>query len=386
MLFYHSSVRLSRTGEIFMLCKKCKAEMPENAVYCPFCGSRQDYCKQDKKRTRTRPNGTGSVYKSGNSYTAEVTLGWVLEDGHIKRVKKKKKGFKTKKEALAYLPVLSNKTAPDTVTLQNLWEVFHDNTLPKLSESKQTHYRTAYKKIKGIVFTDIKLLSIKDLQDVVNRSADTYYPAKDIKTLLSQLYDRAVAQGAVQTNIAKYIELPNLEETSPNPFNGEEIGRLWMDYAKGNYITGYALLMIYTGMMPGELLDLRCDMIDLRNRVIVGVGKKTKKRKTTPIVLASDIVPVVEELIHHSKNGKFLPMGEKSYRREFREMLLRCQCRPELVPYSCRHTTATNLVQEAAALPIVKEVMRHTKITTTERYVHVDTERMLDAVDKLKKI
>ena len=47
------------------------------------------------------------------------------------------------------------------------------------------------------------LLSIKDLQDVVNRTAPTYYPAKDIKTLLSQLYDRAVAQGAVQTNIAK---------------------------------------------------------------------------------------------------------------------------------------------------------------------------------------
>ena len=134
--------------------------------------------------------------------------------------------------------------------------------MQKLSRSKQVHYRTAYKKLSDIAFVDLTAITIKDLQTIVNEKAPTYYPAKDMKTLLVHLYDLAVADQYVTVNLADYIELPALEEESPKPFTEQEVRALWADYLSGNYITGYALLMIYTGMMPGELFELRPEMID----------------------------------------------------------------------------------------------------------------------------
>ena len=374
-----------------MLCRKCEKEIPEGAVFCPWCGVKQAV---PQRKPKSRGNGTGSVYRSGKTWTAEVTLGYTLrEDGTMKRVFKRKKGFATKKEAHEYIPLMLPKTpqaaadepAPVKITLEQYWKIYSENKLAKLSSSKQGHYQTAHRKIPEIMVADVRTLTIGLLQQTVNDVAPTYYPAKDLKTLLSHLFDLAMADQVVTVNLAEHIELPKMDEEQPNPFTAEEIAALWKDYAAGNTITGYALLMIYTGMMPGELFALTVDRIDLDNKLIVGAGLKTKKRKQTPMVLADCLLPVVIDLIGHAKGDKLLPMREDAYRQEFKAMLARCGCRPDLVPYSCRHTTATGLALENIALPVIKEVMRHTKITTTERYIHIDATPMLEAVNTLRK-
>ena len=84
-----------------MNCRKCKKEIPEESSFCLFCGVNQTTPKQ---KTKSRGNGQGSVYKLPSGlYKAAVTLGYTLEG---KRVVRTKSGFKTKKEALEYLPVL----------------------------------------------------------------------------------------------------------------------------------------------------------------------------------------------------------------------------------------------------------------------------------------
>lgn len=371
-------------------CIKCGHDLPDEAIYCYICGKKQ--IVTEKKSTKSRGNGTGTVYKQGSSWVAEATLGYTLRpDGTKQRIFKRKKGFKTKKEANAFLSVLLPKTALSAkngeklpkITLEHYWLIFSTNRMAKLSESKQVHYNTAHNKIKDIMVADLRTLTISELQEKINEVAPTYYPAKDIKTLLSFLFSMAMAEQVVTVNLAEHIELPKNDEDQPNPFTEQEVTNLWNDYAAGNWFTGYALLMIYTGMMPGELMELKNNMIDLDKKVIVGAGKKTKKRKETPIVLADCIIPVVEDLLHHTKNEYFLPFRGDYYRKKFKAMLTRCNCRPDLVPYSCRHTTATGLALENIAMPVIKEVMRHTKITTTEKYIHIDTAPLLDAVNTL---
>lgn len=371
-------------------CIKCGQQLPDEAIYCYICGKKQT---EAEKKTKSRGNGTGTVYKCGNGWAAEVTLGYTQgADGKKQRIFKRKKGFKTKKDANAYifavLPKSANwadSAAPATkITLEHYWTIFKENKLSKLSESKQIHYHTAHNKVKDIMVAELRTLTISSLQEKVNQVAPTYYPAKDVKTLLTQLFDMAMAEQVVPVNIAEHIELPKNEEDQPNPFTEQEVTNLWKDYAAGNWFTGYALLMIYTGMMPGELVGLKTEMIDLDNKVIVGAGKKTKKRKQTPMVLADCIIPVVEDLMQYAKEDKFLPFREDDYRKRFKLMLDRCHCRTDLVPYSCRHTTATGLALENIAMPVIKEVMRHTKITTTEKYIHLDTDPLLNAVNTLK--
>lgn len=43
-------------------CRKCRAELPAGAKFCPACGAKQDTTRKPK----SRGNGTGSVYKLPN--------------------------------------------------------------------------------------------------------------------------------------------------------------------------------------------------------------------------------------------------------------------------------------------------------------------------------
>ena len=81
-----------------------------------------------------------------------------------------------------------------------------------------------------------------------------------------------MADMAVSVNLARLLTLPELVEEEPIPFSEDELRQFWDAYGKGDYIIGYVLLMIYSGMMPGELLQMKTDMIDWSSREVRGCG------------------------------------------------------------------------------------------------------------------
>lgn len=365
-----------------MQCVKCKKDLPEGAVYCHACGKKQ---VSTNRKAAKRGNGTGSVYKrKDGGWMAVKVIGYqTTRDGRARAVRVSKGGFATKKEALEYLPFLTGQKIKKKSTLASLWAGWSSSYMTKLSASKQTHYKTAYAKIESIAYTEIDQLTISDLQEVVDEQAPTYYPARDIKNLLSHLYKRAEAQQDVHSNLSEFIVLPDFEEAERKPFTEEELKALWQSYGSGEKLTGYILLMIYSGMMPGELFQARKDMIDWDRQCIIGAGLKTKKRKETPIVIADMMVPVLHDLCEFSRSEMLIDVRRDEFYKEFERIVTGCTGR-KLTPYSCRHTTATALALGNIAPSVIQEVMRHTKFSTTQRYIHVDTDSMLGAVNTLQ--
>lgn len=370
-------------------CIKCGADLPQGALYCPMCGKKQTaQTNSEKKRTgRSRPNGTGSVYRRGKTWECAIVLGYVIQpDGKRKAIRPTKGGFKTKKEAMEYLPKLKEDRPRLTPTLYDLWERYQDSKkYTQLSASRKEKYAIAWRKLERLWFTKIDLLTTFDLQDTVNDQASTFYTARDLKDLLSKLYQMALPDQYVKSNLAEYIELPELNAKKQEAFTAEEIAKLWTDYADGNWWTGYILLMIYTGMMPGELLGCQKEFIDWQGKQIRGAGKKTKERKETPIVLADVILPVLSDLCDHTAGEKLIKINKDNFYQVYYETLQRAGCR-RLTPYSCRHTAATSLAMENIPPSVIQKVMRHAKFSTTEKYIHISIDPMLEAVNKLNKI
>ena len=350
-----------------MNCSKCFSSIPEGANFCPQCGQAVNKKKPSRPK---RGNGEGSVYKRGSTWCAAVTTG---RNGSGNCTRRVKGGFEKKKDAIAYLdrmrfcPVRERK-------IRELYDAIQPH-LEKLSANKRTHYRKAYARLQKIHNVNIGDLSTVDLQRVIYENAQTHYPARDMRDLLSLIYQQAMRDEYVTVNKAKFIVLPDSDEKDTVPFTADEIRALWADFQAGNVQTGFFLLMIYTGMMPGEARKVTVDMIQLSEKRIIGAGLKTTKRKETPIILPDIIVPVVESLME-GKTGRLWDSDEASFYDYFAEMKKRTGCRPikELRPYSCRHTTATTLADQNVSAAIIKEVMRHAKITTTQRYVHLDQE------------
>ncbi|MBE6943839.1 MAG: hypothetical protein E7453_06215 [Ruminococcaceae bacterium] len=363
-------------------CIKCGISLPENALFCHICGKKQVSTSTGRSAIR-RGKGEGSAYKRGKTWEAAVVLGYKLKDGKAQPVRRTKGGFKTKKEALEYIPILRQDRCRSTPTINDLWYRFQNSKqYDKLSDSRKEKYSIVWRKIESETFVNIDILTVSDLQKIVDSHANTYYPARDLRDTLSKLYQLAIQDQFVTVNLAEYIELPPLNAKEREAFTQEDITKLWNDYLAGNTFTGNILLMIYSGCMPSELLGLRKDQIDWEHKIISGAGRKTKVRKETPIVLADCIIPVLADLCDHSNGDKVLHINKDRFYDLYYSALERAGCK-RLPPYSARHTTASTLALENVNPNLIQRIMRHSRFSTTEQYVHIDISPTLAAVNKL---
>jgi hypothetical protein len=88
----------------------------------------------------------------------------------------------------------------------------------------------------------ISTITVDDMQTVIDKAVSTYYPAKDMKTILSHCYTIAIQRDCVQYNKTQYIELPELPESEIERFTAEELDAFWKDYNSGHEFTGYILI------------------------------------------------------------------------------------------------------------------------------------------------
>ena len=370
-----------------MNCPKCHRELPDDAVLCCYCGKRF----VPAKRKHLRPRGTGSVSKRGSTWEARAVVGWKLSaDGtHKIPIWRTKGGFRTQRDAVIYLPTLlamtpsQRKKAP---TLAEYWAAYESSELVRLSVSKQVAYRGAWRKLSAISYYPVDTIDVLLLRDTVNKVASTYYTARDCKVVLQHLFKLAGADGWVSRDLPSYIVLPDLREKERTPFTDAEQAALWASYEAGNTDAALPLIMIYTGMMPGEMMRLRPEMIDLEGRKITGVGLKTKVRRESPVYLPAPVVPLLAAALEHPlDSGYLLYHSEKPFYSHYYSALETAGVR-RLEPYSCRHTTATALaITEHIAPQTVKKIMRWSTTRMLDRYAHPDDEAILSAADALKR-
>jgi len=343
-------------------------------------------------KAKSRGNGQGTAYKRGKTWEACVTIRMVTPDDPTKKpypMKRRKGGFPTKAAAIAYCPVLlaggvEKKTqAP---RLSEYWQTYQNGEFAKLSRSKQSAYRTAWKKLKPLHDVRVDCITVDLLRKTVSSSCPTFDTAKDCKSVLSNLFALAGADRFADKDLPSYIVLPEHAEKERLPFSDTEQAALWRLYESGNKDAAIPLLMIYTGMMPGEAQRLRVDHINLEERTITHAGMKTKVRKATPIVIANSILPLVEDLIASAQPSGFIwKRVEDEWYIRYYAALEAAGCR-RLTPYSCRHTTATALaITEGIAPQTIKRVMRWSTTKMLDRYAHPEMSDALSAVDTINK-
>lgn len=373
-------------------CIKCGVTLVDGALYCHMCGKKQ---VSEKRKGRARGNGEGNAYKRGNTWTgraAGYSYMELQEDGTSRLIRKRptKGGFRTKKEALDWATSQTARTGKDAPTLLALWQGWSQNDMTKLADSKQVAYKKARERIEPIISRKIDTLSLDDLQTTVNENSSSYYTARDLKSLLSHLYQRAMAGGSatgnITVNLARMIVLPELKEKAPEPFTETEVSAMWEAWERGETFAGYLLLMIYSSMMPGELLACKKNMIDYERHEIYGCGRKTKTRKDVPIVFPEFMTSVLQTLSDASASrvGNLYDRNKDKFYDQYHEFVSSIGVR-DLPPYSCRHTTATEAVKRGVELPVIQQIMRHAKLTSTQRYIHVSTEAAHEGINRLEK-
>lgn len=364
-----------------MTCQKCARDVPQDATFCPYCGRRLSAAPTSRKK---RGNGQGSVYRRGDRWCAAVTVGYyVAEDGKVRRKVRKKSGFERKKDALAYIETLrAQKERPKAVTFGQLWEMYQSK-LSTLSKSKQQGYGIAWRRIAPeIQFRDVTEPTVPELQDLADRHGGTYYKTRDIKTVLSHLYDIALRDDLADKNRAQYIQLPPLEASERECFTEDEIAALWAASAD-SLVAVHMLIMLYTGIRPGELLTIRAENVHAAEHYMTG-GIKTAKGRARKIILPDCILPLVARSIAASRDGLLASYGGRNAIYDAWNALRdRLGLRSCLTPYCCRHTYITRLTALKVSPAMLQELAGHEDYDTTLDYTHLSVADRLAEVNRL---
>jgi len=200
--------------------------------------------------------------------------------------------------------------------------------------------------------------------------------------------------GTIESNpLAKHRALKTSKKIEV-PFSEEEMKRVlsqipFEDGFEGLRDKLIIELLYVTGMRRAELVELKIENVDLRNRTLKVLGKRNKERivplMPNTIVLFRDYLNQRESLdVIFDKAFVFLlKSGNKIYGtlvyRVINRYLSIVSSKVKRSPHILRHTFATHLLNKGADLNSVKELLGHSSLASTQVYTH-------NSIAELKKI
>ncbi len=209
-----------------------------------------------------------------------------------------------------------------------------------------------------------------------------------------------VRQGVLPHNIAALAPTPKLEQHLPKFLTIDEVFHL-LEETTGQTVLDLrdrAILELFYsgGLRVAELVGLNLADLDLAGRLAKVRGKGGKERLVmigTPAYHALNLyLHVRRELVTpdsppSGRDAVFLNyrggrLTTRSVARLVEKWALKAGLGQPLSPHGLRHTFATHLLEGQADLRAVQEMLGHAQLSTTQKYLHVNLDYLLDVYDK----
>jgi integrase/recombinase XerC len=166
-------------------------------------------------------------------------------------------------------------------------------------------------------------------------------------------------------------------------------------------------LFYASGLRLSELVGLDLGDVNLSGRVVRVLGKGRKERIVPFNSPAADALRAWlndrESLRHPRPDGRaetrsgagkrvareplFLNyqggrLSTRSVDKLVRRYVRECSTRTGISPHALRHSFATHLLEAGADLRAIQELLGHARLSTTQRYTHVNAAQLIDTYRK----
>ncbi|MGQ9922023.1 MAG: tyrosine recombinase XerC [Desulfobacca sp.] len=230
----------------------------------------------------------------------------------------------------------------------------------------------------------------------INRKASVARKLAALRTFCRFL----VRQGVLPHNLAALAPTPKLEQHLPKFLTIDEVFHLLEQTTGQTVLTlrDRAILELFysAGLRVAELVGLNLDDLDLAERLAKVRGKGGKERLVMigpPAYRALSIyLHVRRELLTpdspaSGRDAVFLNyrggrLTTRSVARLVEKRALQVGLGQPLSPHGLRHTFATHLLEGQADLRAVQEMLGHAQLSTTQKYLHVNLDYLMDVYDK----
>jgi len=276
-------------------------------------------------------------------------------------------------------------------TFADVYEQWKATKFPEISKSGQNGYEAAYKnseKLHNMKMRDIKTAHMEEIMRTIPYG---FQVQTKLKTLWGQLFKYAIERDIIQKNYAEFIKTRDKDEgTKRTAIPAEDREKIWQAIEAGNRDAELAMIYLYTGMRPSELLEVKKENVDLAARIMIG-GMKTEAGKDRHIPLHKDILPFIERLLQTEgeylvmaqNRGKLCRMIYNRFNINHWQPLMKELGMEQYTPHYARHTCATMLREAGVADDLRKLILGHSSGDITDRYTHVSDAMLVEAIDQI---
>ncbi|MFA5805426.1 MAG: tyrosine-type recombinase/integrase [Melioribacteraceae bacterium] len=268
---------------------------------------------------------------------------------------------------------------------QNRSAAYH--TSVTISLNHLTNFFGKQRSIQSLSLKDLENF-ITDLQQKVKKGYRVYY-----KTLKAA-FNKAIEWDYLKENNFLKVKLSKKQKVNPAFLNGDQLSVI-CDRLENEVVKDIVVFGFYTGMRLNEIINLTWRNVDLTGRVItVGDEKFTTKGRN------QRYVPICKEaltsVLSQRERKTEIPIGNtyvfckangKAFTGDYVSKKFKRACRAAGIDsaihfHSLRHSFASNLAQKGVSLYVIKELLGHSSISTTEIYSHLNMDSLREAIGK----
>lgn len=310
---------------------------------------------------------------------------------------------KRKSDALIYLSEFKSHLFEKNKVKNILLSEFHKEYMIYIKPK----YSIKYVKSIDVAFNQFeKFIGKKYLNEIDHRQSEMFilkqyskskFMAAAFYRILKSVFTKAKDWKYISENPFKKFKLPKLPTTLPAFINYDQfcliIENTKLQILKDIYSTAF-----YTGLRLGELINLKWNMIDFENGIITlrqseSFLTKNKRERTIPInkTLFEILIRIYNQQSNREvksfvfKKLNRLPINgdwvSKSFKRTVKEVGLD----NKIHFHTLRHSFASNLIKSGVSVFVVKELLGHADIGTTQIYTHIKDESLIEAVKHLDR-
>jgi integrase/recombinase XerC len=239
------------------------------------------------------------------------------------------------------------------------------------------------------------------LGDLHDRGLSRSSSARRLAAVRS-LAKHLVREGLLTEDPTGLVGAPKQEQTLPAHLPVDQIRQL-LEAPDDATVAGRrdkAILELFyaSGLRLSELVSLDLEDVNVAGRVVRVRGKGNKERlvpfnQATARALRAMLADPQATGLSGGYAGRSGRKHAKSRYPLFRNLrggrlttrsvdrvvrrYVRDAALPSISPHALRHTFATHLLQAGADLRAIQELLGHARLTTTQRYTHLDVERIM---------
>jgi len=328
-----------------------------------------------------RPNGTGNVYKRGDTWTARIVDHWepsTTSKSGLKPIWKTKGGFARKKDAQNYCSILiqakRNEHPPKTF-IQNYteWEKLYS---PRVSAKTMEGYKQAFAHFKPLHYVKINNISAVDLQHCIDNCGKGKRTRQLMKVTAGLVFKYAVDDDQIVKNAAQNLYIEDQETNHYEPLTDQEIDQI---AASGELYADYIVALCYLGHRPSEFFAFKkSDYYKTDDVCYIKGGIKTDAGKCRIVPIPDRIKPIIEKRLavkgtdyifpRQDRTGTFSEMPTRYFNKFVWKPLMDKLGIVGKVPYSTRHTYSNKIKNIAGSDKDKAQLMGHADYETTKKH------------------